>query len=37
LNELVTTHYLAEVPAAPHGFKLVYDATQGKVSVVAQQ
>ena len=36
LNELVTTHYISQVPAAPAGMKLVYDATQGKVTVVPQ-
>jgi hypothetical protein len=36
LNELVTQHYLGALPAAPAGMKLVYDATQGKVSVAPQ-
>ena len=36
LNELVTTHYLREVPKAPYGFKIVYDATKGEVKVVKQ-
>jgi hypothetical protein len=36
LNELVTEHYLGALPVPPYGTKLVYDATQGKVSVVTQ-
>jgi hypothetical protein len=32
LNELVTKQYIGQLPAAPAGMKLVYDATQGKVS-----
>src|SRR6185436_6893939 len=26
LNELVQTHFIAQIPAAPIGYKLVYDA-----------
>jgi hypothetical protein len=36
LDELVTQHYLGALPNPPVGMKLVYDAAQGKVSVVAQ-
>src|SRR6185503_4407707 len=36
LNELVQTHFIAQIPAAPIGYKLVYDADAGKVSVVKQ-
>src|ERR1700722_2184977 len=36
LNELVTQHYLGALPVPPVGTKLVYDAAQGKVSVVAE-
>jgi hypothetical protein len=36
LNELVTTHYIGALPEAPVGMKLVYDATQGKVSAVRE-
>ena len=36
LDELVSQHYLGALPDAPSGMKLVYDATQGKVSVVPQ-
>jgi hypothetical protein len=36
LNELVTQHYLGALPNPPAGMKLVYDAGQGKVSVVPQ-
>jgi hypothetical protein len=36
LNELVTQHYLGALPNPPAGMKLVYDAAQGKVSVVPQ-
>jgi hypothetical protein len=32
LNELVTKNYIGQLPAAPAGMKLVYDATQGKVT-----
>src|SRR5271170_1046689 len=33
LNELVTQHYLGQLPDPPPGMKFVYDAAQGKVSV----
>ena|ERR1700722_13038730 len=36
LNELVTMHYLSQLPAVPVGMKLNYDATLGKVTVVPQ-
>ena len=36
LNELVEKKYLPQIPAAPLGSKLVYDASSGKVSVVKQ-
>jgi hypothetical protein len=36
LNELVTQHYLGALPVPPVGMKLVYDAAQGKVSIVAE-
>jgi hypothetical protein len=36
LNELVTMKYIGELPYAPVGMKLVYDAAQGKVSVAPQ-
>ena len=36
LNELVTQHYLGALPVPPVGTKLVYDAAQGKVGVVAE-
>ena len=32
LNELVTKKYVGQLPAAPAGMKLVYDAVQGKVT-----
>ena len=32
LNELVAKQYIGQIPAAPAGMKLVYDATQGKVT-----
>jgi ABC-type glycerol-3-phosphate transport system substrate-binding protein len=35
LEELVP-NYLAKIPAAPYGYKIVYDATKGTVSVVKQ-
>jgi hypothetical protein len=34
LEELVEKHYMPKLPAAPYGMKLVYDAQNGKVSVV---
>ena len=36
LDELVTKNYIGQLPEAPIGMKLVYDAAQGKVSVVSQ-
>ncbi len=36
LNELVTQHYVPQLPPVPAGMKLVYDAAQGKVSVAPQ-
>ena len=36
LDELVTQHYLGALPNPPAGMKLVYDAAQGKVSVVPE-
>jgi hypothetical protein len=36
LNELVTKQYLGALPNPPAGMKLVYDATEGKVSVAPQ-
>jgi hypothetical protein len=36
LNELVTQHYIPEVPSPPNGMKLVYDPDQGKVSAQPQ-
>ena len=36
LNELVTQHYIGQLPDPPVGMKFVYDADQGKVSVVPQ-
>jgi hypothetical protein len=35
LDELVTTHYLGQLPTPPHGMKLDYDAAQGKVRMAA--
>ena len=36
LDELVAKHYLGALPNPPAGMKLVYDAAQGKVSIVAE-
>lgn len=36
LNELVTEKYLPQIPAAPNGMKIVYDANAGTVKVVRQ-
>jgi uncharacterized lipoprotein YajG len=33
LNELVTQHYLGQLPTPPAGATLLYDAVQGKVTV----
>jgi hypothetical protein len=35
LNELVP-NYVAKIPAAPYGYKIVYDATSGLVTVVKE-
>ena len=35
LNELVP-NYVAKLPAAPYGYKIIYDATSGVVTVVKQ-
>jgi hypothetical protein len=36
LNELVEKKFIPKIPDAPHGMKLEYDATAGKVRVVKQ-
>ena len=36
LNELVEKKYLPKIPEAPHGMKIVYDASAGKVKVVKE-
>src|SRR5436190_22703166 len=36
LNELVKEKFLAKIPAAPYGTKIVYDAATGQVKVVKQ-
>ncbi len=36
LNELATEQYIGQVPNAPYGMRIVYDATRGEVSVVPQ-
>ena len=36
LNELVKEKFIPQIPAAPYGTKLVYDAESGKVSVVKE-
>jgi hypothetical protein len=36
LNELVELHYLGKVPAAPVGYKIIYDAAAGAIKVVKQ-
>ena len=36
LNELVEKKFIPKIPDAPHGTKLDYDATAGKVKVVKQ-
>jgi len=36
LNELVETKYMAQIPPAPFGMKLVYDANSGKVTTEKQ-
>jgi hypothetical protein len=37
LDELVSTHYMPRIPAAPVGMKLVYDEKEGKVTTASQQ
>ncbi len=34
LNEMVTEHYLGNVPPLPRGMQYNYDPTQGTISVV---
>jgi hypothetical protein len=36
LNELVQQHYLQQVPAAPKGRRIVYNAATGEVKMVRQ-
>jgi hypothetical protein len=36
LNELVALKYIAQIPAAPYGQKIVYNPATGQVSVVPQ-
>ncbi len=36
LNELVTMKYIAKIPAAPYGQKIVYNPATGQVSVAPQ-
>jgi hypothetical protein len=36
LDELVTQHYLGQLPDPPNGMNFVYDAGQGKVSLAPQ-
>lgn len=36
LNELVTKHYLGEMPKAPYGMKIIYDPATATVKVVKQ-
>lgn len=36
LNELVTEKYIPQIPPAPYGTKLDYDASSGTVKVVKQ-
>jgi hypothetical protein len=36
LDELVKEKYIAKIPPAPNGMKIVYDATAGTVKVVPQ-
>jgi hypothetical protein len=36
LNELAQMKYIGEVPKAPHGQKIVYDASTGSVNVVPE-
>ena len=34
LQELVTLDYLREIPEPPHGHRIIYNATNGKVDIV---
>ena len=36
LNELVEKKYIGQIPDAPYGMKIVYDASAGQVKVVKQ-
>jgi hypothetical protein len=36
LNELVSERFIKEIPAAPYGSRIDYDANSGRVSVVKQ-
>ena len=36
LNELVKENYLPQIPPAPYGMKIVYEAESGEVKVVKQ-
>lgn len=36
LKELVEKKYIGQIPDAPYGMKIVYDATAGQVKVVKQ-
>ncbi len=36
LDELVTQHYIGQLPDPPQGMKFVYDESQGKVSLASQ-
>jgi len=36
LNELVTEKFLRQIPPAPYGTKIVYDAASGKVDIVKE-
>lgn len=37
LNELVSSGFLAKVPEAPYGMKILYDARAGQVRIIRQQ
>jgi len=36
LAEMVALHYLAKIPEAPYGYKIVYDPAVGAIKVVKQ-
>lgn len=36
LQELVQQHYLASLPIAPTGMRIVYDATRGEARIIKQ-